>query len=201
MEAGRHRFSLDVLEALALFAFLFAFWIVLSNRLEAAELLLGAGSAALVTVVTHERLARDGRAERDLGHSILRVAPVAMLRYGLWLLAEIVQANLQVAWLVLHPRMPVEPRLLRFRADFESLLPQVVLAHSITLTPGTVTIDLAEGHYLVHALVPRSAEGVLSGQMQRGVAAAFRERVPEHHGLEWLESVDELEPVAEGAPR
>lgn len=193
MEAARRRPALDVLEALALFAVLLAFWILLSGRLEAKDLLFGAASAALVTGLTHERLVRKGRGERELGPSLRRLSPLASLRYGLWLLVQIVQANLQVAWLVLQPRLPVAPKLLSFRAGFEGPLPQVVLAHSITLTPGTVTIDLEDGRYLVHALVPRSADALLSGRMQRGVASAFRLEVDEEHALEWVESVRETE--------
>lgn len=189
MEAGRKRSAPDVLEALALFAGLFAFWLALSNRYEASELAMGAASAGLVALVTHERLFRSGRAGRQVGRALRRVSPLGLLRYAGWLLGEIVQANLQVAWIVIHPRMPVAPRLLRFRVGFEEHLPQVVLAHSITLTPGTVTIDLREGVYLVHALVPSSADALLSGRMQSGVAKAFGGALEESPQLEWLRSV------------
>lgn len=200
MEAGRKRSAWHGVEALALFAVLFAFWLALSNRYEASELAMGAASAALVTIVTHERLFRSGRAGREGGRALRRVSPFGLLRYAGWLLGAIVQANLQVAWIVIHPRMPVAPRLLRFRVGFEERIPQVVLAHSITLTPGTVTIDLREGRYLVHALVPSLADALLSGRMQSGVAQAFGGAPEEAPQVERLRSVRDAGDGREGGP-
>jgi len=107
----------------------------------------------------------------------------------LWLLYSIVRANLHVVRLVLDPRLPVVPRLLRFRVRFESRVSQVVLAHSITLTPGTVTIDVSDGEFLVHSLAPRTADALVSGDMQRYVAAAFGEPLDQPADVEWLDSV------------
>lgn len=199
MQAGRQRSARDALEALVLFAVLFAFWLVLSSRYEAPALAMGVASAALVTAVSHERLFRKSRSRHGAPFVLHRVSPLRLARYLLWLLREIVEANLQVARVVLHPRMPVAPTLLRFRVGLEGRLPQVVLAHSITLTPGTVTVDLRDGRYLVHALVPSSAGALLSGRMQRGVAAAFREAPEEPPRVEWIGSVRDTALGGEGA--
>lgn len=189
MEASRNRSAQDALEALALFAFLFGFWLVLSNRYEWPALLMGVASAALVTAATHERLLRAGRVEREIGRALRKVSPLRLARYGLWLLRAVVRANFEVAWVVIQPQLPVAPRLFRFRVGFEGRVPAVVLAHSITLTPGTVTIDLEDGRYLVHALIPSSADELVSGRMQGGVAAAFGERAEAAPAVEWIDSV------------
>lgn len=184
---GRGR---TALETGALFVFLLAFWVVLSGSLGPQDLLIGALCAGAVTLVTPDRFLAIGRDPEGFGLRLGRISPWGVIRYGLWLLWEIVQANVQVAWLVLHPRMPVEPKLLRFRVGFRNRIPQVVLAHSITLTPGTVTVDLDDrGEYLVHALVPDFAGPLLEADVQNGIARAFGEDEEEPPRVEWFESV------------
>ena len=189
-------------EDLTLFALLFVFWLVLSDHHDVKTLLIGAGCSALVVAISADRLLRVGPAKGGFGIALARLSPLRILHYTLWLLREVVEANLQVAWIVVHPRMPVDPRLLRFSTRFENPISQVVLAHSITLTPGTVTIDLGDGAYLVHALVPASADAVARGRMQELVAGAFGEQAEGPPSVEWLDSVRTTGQVAErgGAP-
>jgi multicomponent Na+:H+ antiporter subunit E len=187
MTGGRRRRRL---EDLALGALLFAFWLILSDHGDLKSWLMGAASCALVVAVSGDRPLRVGGRDTDFGISLTSFSPLRFVRYALWLLKEVVEANLHVARVVIDPRLPIEPRLLRFRVGFRNAIPQVVLAHSITLTPGTVTIDLDdEGAYLVHALVPSSADAVVSGAMQRGIAAAFGEDAGPPPEITWLDSV------------
>jgi len=95
--------------------------------------------------------------------------------YIVWLIWEIIKANLQVAYLVLHPKMPIEPNLLRFRTRLGSAAGHIILANSITLTPGTITVDFRAGTYLVHALVPQAAQSLLDAEMPGKLAAVFGE--------------------------
>jgi len=188
------------LEGLALFALVFAFWLALSGKYTPVFVGIGAACSALVVLLTPDRLFLVGRLRPDFGVPLTRLSPPRLLRYALWLLGSIVWANLDVARVVLHPRMPIHPRLLRFRARFESRVSEVVLAHSITLTPGTVTIDLHDGEYLVHALVPRSADALASAGMQRRVAAAFGEPPEQPVGVEWLASIHDTGQVVTAPP-
>jgi hypothetical protein len=71
--------------------------------------------------------------------------------------------------------MPIRPKLMVFRTDIRSDVGQVMVANSITLTPGTVTVDLQDGTYLVHALHPDTADAVVSGELQNMVAPIFGE--------------------------
>ena len=113
---------------------------------------------------------------------LLRVAGAgAALPYGIghvlylpWLLVEIVKANLDVAGIVLSKEMPISPRLIRVKASQKSVLGQVIYANSITLTPGTISLDLRDGEILVHALTKESAEGVLTGEMDERVTKMER---------------------------
>ena len=62
--------------------------------------------------------------------------------------------------LILSPKMEVEPKLVRFRTDLKTDLARVILANSITLTPGTITVTLEGDEYLVHCLDKSMAEGM-----------------------------------------
>lgn len=185
------------LEGLVLFGLVFGFWLILSGKADPPYLVIGVACSALVVALTPDRPLLVSRTHPRFGVPLVRIAPLALLRYALWLLWQVIEANLHVARLVLDPRMPVTPRLLRFRVRFESRVSQVVLAHSITLTPGTVTVDLQDGEFLVHALVPRSADALVSARMQRGVAAAFGEPLDQPVGVEWLSSVHDTGQVVE----
>lgn len=74
------------------------------------------------------------------------------LKYALTLLWEIMKANVDVIKIVLSPKMEIAPAVVEFRTNLESEAAQVMLANSITLTPGTYTVELEDGKYLVQAL-------------------------------------------------
>ena len=177
------------------FAILFVFWLILSGHYEAKHIFLGVLSAGLVTFLTNDlfySLSHPGEKE----HNNTRFAWVQLwhfLAYLPWLLSRIINANIQVAYLVLHPRMPIEPVLLQFRTRLQSNLAQVILANSITLTPGTVTVNLEDGRYIIHVLVPSAADDILEARMQNRIGAAFgdNQEIPPAAG--WVYSIKELE--------
>lgn len=77
---------------------------------------------------------------------------LALFGYWGWLGREIVAANLAVVKLIMKPEIEVEPRLIRVPVDLRTGLARCVFANSITLTPGTVTVDVEEDGFLIHAL-------------------------------------------------
>ncbi|MBP5354230.1 MAG: Na+/H+ antiporter subunit E [Lachnospiraceae bacterium] len=82
------------------------------------------------------------------------------VRYVIILLREIIKANFQVLSLILSSKYEPEPVLMSFRTDIKKTSSRVILANSITLTPGTITVGLSEdGRFLVHALDREIAEG------------------------------------------
>ena len=110
-----------------------------------------------------------------------------LFSYFIWLVYEIVQANLQVAYLVLHPKLPIDPGLLRFRTRLQSKVGHILLANSITLTPGTITVDLTDGTYLVHALAPGAAGSLLEAEMQSRLEAIFGEPEEPQPEIRWVQ--------------
>ncbi len=95
---------------------------------------------------------------------------VRSLVYLPWLLLEIVKANLAIASLILQSKLPDSSHLIRAKAGQSTELGRVIYANSITLTPGTITLDLRGEDLLVHALTKAAAEGVQGGEMDRRVS-------------------------------
>ena len=98
------------------------------------------------------------------------------ISYTFWLLGQIVVANLDITKIILNPEMPMRPRLLLVKTTQQSEVGKVIYANSITLTPGTVTLDVRDDQLLVHALTEASAAGVLSGDMDARVTAMEGQR-------------------------
>ena len=84
-------------------------------------------------------------------------------------MVEIIKANLDVLKIILSPSLPATPTLVRVKASQKSDLGQVIYANSITLTPGTISVDVANGEILVHALTRSGAEELLEGKMDSRV--------------------------------
>jgi multicomponent Na+:H+ antiporter subunit E len=143
-------------------ATLFLFWLALSGIY--TPFLLGAG---LCTSLAVAALAwRMEVADRE-GHPVHLT--VAALSYWPWLVKEVLKSGWQVARIVLDPRLPVSPALVRLRPSQRSTVGLATHANSITLTPGTITIEAGHEEFLVHALTREGAAGLLDGEMDRRV--------------------------------
>ncbi|MCU0935147.1 MAG: Na+/H+ antiporter subunit E [Gammaproteobacteria bacterium] len=152
-------------QVLATFSALYLFWLLLSGYFTPFLLAAGVGSAAAAVWLAR----RLDRAHR--GSHPIRLSWLALLTYWPWLALEIVRSALTVSRIVLHPRLPISPTLVRFRPSQTSDVGLVVHANSITLTPGTITVEADRDEFLVHALTREAAEGVLDGAMDRRVRA------------------------------
>lgn len=154
---------------LSLFVLLFLIWLLLSGIYTGLLLGLGVLSCLLVVAVCRRMKIVDPE-----GHPIHLV--VGLLRYMPWFLWAVTKANIDVARRIVHPRLPIEPRVIRVAASQQTHLGQVIYANSITLTPGTVTMETDEGIIDVHALTRESAEDVRSGDMDGRVTDMEGER-------------------------
>lgn len=153
---------------IATFFIMFAFWVLLSGMFDAFHLTLGVLSCLLVTHFSHDLLF-----SQEYSSSWLRRL-IGWAFYLPWLIKEIFVASLQVAYIVLHPRMleMIDPQLIRFRTRLKKNLSKVTFAQSITLTPGTIAVSIDEDEFTVYALTNSAAES-LPGEMERRVAAAL----------------------------
>ena len=153
-----------MLRATSLFVLLYAVWLLLSGHYDEPLLLaLGAASSAAVVAIAWRMDLIDNE-----GHPVQ--LSWRILFYWPWLLWEIAKANVAVARIILHPALPIAPVMLKARTSQRSELGQVIYANSITLTPGTVSVDLREdGEITVHALTREAAEDLQTGVMDRRV--------------------------------
>jgi multicomponent Na+:H+ antiporter subunit E len=156
-------------------ALLFAVWIALSGKLDALHLGMGAVCAVGVALAVRPMLALSPPIVAPATAPLTLSTAGRFLLFMPWLLVQIVAASLQVAAVVLHPRLPISPRVLRLRVELPNPLARLTLANAITLTPGTVTLDVEGDEYLVHALneasarglAPEEAEGVMPRRVRR----------------------------------
>lgn len=149
--------------SLILFVHLMLVWLMLSGHFDAALISYGVlSSFGIVMLMAHLQILDEEALPTHLGFRVFFYLP--------WLFKEIVLSNLAVAKVILSPTLPIHPRILRVSASQKTQVGQVIYANSITLTPGTVTLDVRDGEFLVHALTTDSAEGLLGGEMDRRVA-------------------------------
>jgi multicomponent Na+:H+ antiporter subunit E len=143
-------------------ATLFAFWLLLSGVYTPFLLLAGLGAAITVAALAQ----RMDLADRE-GHPIH--VSLAALAYWPWLAKEIVASGWRVSRIILDPRLPISPTLVRFRPSQKSTVGLATHANSITLTPGTITVEADHDEFLVHALTRDAAAGVVGSEMDRRV--------------------------------
>ena len=155
-----------------LFSVLVVLWLVLSGHYSPLLLGLGLASVCLVTLI----LARMDTVDQE--EQSFRLKPFGLLGYWTWLLWQIGKANWSVIRVILHPRLPIRPFVLREKMSQHSDLARVLYANSITLTPGTVAIDVDANEVLVHALHEDAASGVQEGHMNRRVREVEPASVP-----------------------
>ncbi len=150
---------------------LWLFWIVVTNSYHYQGLLLGAVLAFLIAYFNRDLFFL--RRERPLldGRTLL-----LFLRYFLHLLAAVIRASLQVAYLALHPAMPISPGIVRFTHPLKKDLSKVILANSITLTPGTLTVRLEGEEIIVHALTRENAREVVRWPLAAELAAIEKDQ-------------------------
>lgn len=156
------------------FIILLGLWLLLSGKYDWFHISLGVVSALVVTVIQlrinkylyYQKKIAD---ENSLSWSRL-------LLYIPWLIWQIILSSLQVAYIVLHPRMPINPSLLRFKTKLPNIAARVILGNSITLTPGTLTINITGDEFLVHALTDASQSGIVDGSLPKQVAKLYNRR-------------------------
>ena len=141
---------------------LFGFWLLLSGFFE--PFLMTAGAVSALGIVALAR--RMNVIDRE-GHPIHLGR--SALTYWPWLFVEIAKSAWDVARIILNPRLPVSPTLVRTKASQKMTVGVVTYANSITLTPGTISVDVGRGEILVHALTREGAAGLQSGEMDRRV--------------------------------
>jgi multicomponent Na+:H+ antiporter subunit E len=153
-----------MLHSLGAVAVLFIFWLLLSGYF--TPFLIGAGLGCSIAVVLFARRMKVVDPEGLPFHMTLRLIP-----YWLWLVKEIFKSAWTVARIIVQRRMPISPTMVSFAPTQRTSVGLVVHANSITLTPGTITVEAQAGRFLVHALTRDGAAGAAGGDMDQRVTA------------------------------
>ncbi len=152
---------------------LFGLWLVLSPKRDLFHLTLGALAACVIALFSQWLVVQPPPIAEPNGRTLLWMPWHRFAVYLPWLGVQVVIASLQVAYVVLHPRLPVRPRVLRLRACYPHTLARLTLANSITLTPGTVTLDVDADEFLVHALTESAARDLERSTMPDRVSRLY----------------------------
>lgn len=133
----------------------FCAWIIFNGRMTGEIASIG----ILVAIVVYAFMCKfmDYSWEREKG---FYKKFFFLVGYAFLLIKEIVVANMQVVHMIWTQKEMVEPVIVKFRVNLQTELARVILANSITLTPGTITVLLEENEYTVHCLDKSLAEGM-----------------------------------------
>ena len=142
--------------------FIAAVWLLLSGHYTALILSFGAVSSLIVVWF----MWRMDRVDEDLG--VLPMRP-RVLYYLLWLMWQVVLSNIDLVRRIWDPALPIRPTWQRLDIKVTSSLAKTLYANSITLTPGTLTTDVREDHFMVHSLSPDGIEDLRKGGMEEQI--------------------------------
>ncbi len=133
------------------FIFVLSFWLLLTADFSSQEVIVGIGVAFLVAIL--------------FGGVILEPKKFFQPKRYFWFLIylplflwECFKANIDVAYRVLHPQLPIKPGIVKVKTNLKTEIAQVFLANSITMTPGTLTVDIVDGFLYIHWINVRSKD-------------------------------------------
>ncbi|MBE0675382.1 MAG: Na+/H+ antiporter subunit E [Bacteroidales bacterium] len=130
----------------------FGTWLLLTHSLNWQNLVAGAVISLLTTVIFSRYF------NMDAGKILHPARWFWLIIYILYFVWECVKANFDVAYRVLHPAMPVKPGILRVKMNLKGSLARTILANSITMTPGTISVDIIDDMLYVHCIYVSSTD-------------------------------------------
>ncbi|WP_198263702.1 Na+/H+ antiporter subunit E [sulfur-oxidizing endosymbiont of Gigantopelta aegis] len=126
------------------FIICFILWLLLTASFKGDELITGFVVAAFISSITAKNLSILN------GMNLSPKSPIALVRYLVYFMIELVKANLDLASRVLSKKIPLDPTMIEIKTSMQSELGRLLLANSITLTPGTLSVDVKGERILVH---------------------------------------------------
>ena len=140
-------------------------WLLLSGHTSPLLLSLGLLSVtAVVACVSRLEVLDDEGVPVHLLPGLIRYVP--------WLIGQVIRSNLDVARRIVSPELPIHPSVIKVDATHHTEVGRVTYANSITLTPGTISLDVSAETIEVHALTEDAANDLMSGEMARQVQRA-----------------------------
>lgn len=160
--ATRHCFSRFILT----FAVLFGLWLLLSGKFDALHMGWGAFGAGVLAWLSSKRCPTV-------------VFPyVRFFLFIPWHLGQILISNLRVVRLVLKPKLPLQSRMMVYEHGLTNQRAMTLLGCAVSLTPGTLTVDIDDKQMIIHALDEASANDIQNHVMSQRVKGVFRKHQP-----------------------
>ena len=150
----------------------FATWLLLTSSLSWHNLVAG-GVISLLTTIVFSRFFNF-----DIKKLLNPLRYFWLIIYILYFIWECIKANFDVAYRVIHPALPVKPGIVRVKLNLKGSLARTILANSITMTPGTIAVDIIDDIMYVHWIYVRSQEHDdyayrISGKFERILTKIF----------------------------
>jgi len=165
---------MNILKFIISTIFLSFVWIIFTWSIHPQILIAGILISALISTFTGDHLIKD------LEKVVHPKRWIYALTYIPIFTKELIKANFDVAWRVIHPDMPSNPGIIKIKTDLKSDVALTVLANSITLTPGTITLDLDEekGELMIHWMTVTTtdrdeAKDVIKGEFEEKLKVIF----------------------------
>ncbi len=160
---------MKLLTFLLQFSIYFTFWILLSGKYDMLHLFLGIISSLFVAFVTwNGSLFTD----KKQFYRIPRIM-IGLTLYMAWLSTRIAKAALHVSCLILNPKMPIQSRFIHYKTVLQGKSARIIFGNSITLTPGTITVNIEDNNLLIHTLDNESAQDILTGELEKRISNIF----------------------------
>lgn len=148
-----------------------AFWLLLSGHYDLFHITLGVISVFLVMLFNY-RLKKHRFVDEGQANNI-ELKYYTFIYYIPWLFWQLIKSGVQVALIVIKPKMPIDPVMIKIKTDLPSATSRVILANSITLTPGTLTVTMVDNDLLIHTLIEKNAGDITDSYMPDMVGSLY----------------------------
>jgi multicomponent Na+:H+ antiporter subunit E len=148
--------------AVFLYLLLFLFWLILSAKLDLVIIVTGLLASLLVVFYNYDLIFNPLEATRLTLRTIKRLIVLFFV-----LIMNIVKSNIEVAKIVLSPKMKIDPGFVSIRQPLKKELNQAFYANAITLTPGTLSIDCSNNVIIVHGLVQSQVKSIEGSSLEK----------------------------------
>lgn len=159
------------MKAVLLFILLVGIWLLLTLNVTPPNIAVGVVSAFVVTLFFAKYSLKADKKQFHLQRYIWA------LIYGFVFLWECIKANIDVMYRVVHPKMPVKPGIVKVKSSLKTDIGKVFLANSITMTPGTITVDIIDDYFYVHWIFVHSKDPAIYTQKILGRFEKYLKRI------------------------
>lgn len=160
-QLGEKKMLKKFTEQILMFIMLLAFWLILSPAITIEAIITGSIAVAFVVAFSRDLiLTKD---ESPL-YSIKKI--FLLLSYIPVLVLEIIKSGIDVAKIVLNPKMPISPGFTKIKVPLQMDFTKVLFANSVTLTPGTLTVDIIGDEYIIHHLTDEASKGLVGSTLE-----------------------------------